>query len=57
MLELKNNISLNVFQASFKKPKKKVRKLRKKPKVVTADDLIPLDSQDDVDHGSRGGRR
>ena len=39
--------------AGFKKVKKKVRKIRKKPKKVTADDLIPLEEAMQVDHGSR----
>ncbi len=39
---------------SFKKVKKKVRKIRKKPKVVTADDLLPLGNEEDM--GSRRRR-
>ena len=46
-------------EMSFKKVKKKVRKIRKKNKVVTADDLLPLadDTAAGSDLGSRRGRR
>ena len=54
---LNADILLFPIQATFKKTKKKVRKIRRKPKTVTADDLIPLDSPGDLDHGSRGARK
>ena len=44
-------------EMSFKKVKKKVRKIRKKNKVVTADDLLPLSEAGSVDLGSRRAGR
>ena len=40
---------------TFKKVKRKVRKMRKKPKIMRADDLMPL--QDDGEAPSDLGRR
>ncbi|XP_064624219.1 U4/U6.U5 tri-snRNP-associated protein 1-like isoform X2 [Lineus longissimus] len=42
--------------ASFKKVKKKVRKIRKKPKMLKAEDLLPL-GLDGTDHGARNTDR
>ena len=44
---------LNIFQAKFKKVKKKVRKIRKK--VLKASDLTPL--EDDINHEREYGSR
>ena len=41
-------IHMFYFQATFKKVKKKVRKIRKKPKAVKADDLLPFDGTSGV---------
>ncbi|RZF44531.1 hypothetical protein LSTR_LSTR002304 [Laodelphax striatellus] len=40
----------------FKKPKKKVRKLREKKKILKADDLLPLEEDGVNGGGSRRGR-
>ena len=41
-------------QAQFKKVKKKERKMRKKPKIMSAADLMPLGNEGEVHLGGRG---
>jgi len=59
-LEIAKEFYTHTEMDSFKKVKKKVRKIRKKPKNLKAEDLIPLDDEmlhDGADLGSRNRRR